>query len=141
MLETFRSERLRLSIVAALLGFGLVRWVVAWVPLALDRLVRPGILPLAEMVAKLTWNPARVLIGDGRAGVDPGTGTLRPGAPADVTLLALDRRVRVEPERLYTKSKNTPFAGWELTGAPVTTVVAGRVVMRDGVVGETVLRS
>jgi dihydroorotase len=115
--------------------FGLVGLETA-VPLALDRLVRPGIISLAEMVAKLSWNPAKVLVGDGRAGLDPGVGTLRPGAPADVTLLALDRRMRVDPAKMYSKSKNTPFAGWELTGAPVATVVAGRVVMRDEVVGD-----
>jgi dihydroorotase len=40
----------------------------------------------------------------------------------------------VEPEKLYSRSKNTPFAGWELTGAPVATVVDGKVLMRDGVV-------
>src|SRR5262249_46564485 len=34
--ETFRSERLRLRIVAVLLGIGLVRWVVAWIPLTLE---------------------------------------------------------------------------------------------------------
>jgi dihydroorotase len=77
------------------------------VPLALDRLVRAGVAPLAEVVAKLTLHPARVLIGDGRfppPGVDPLLGTLRPGAPGDVTVLDLDRRVVVEPERLHSRS-------------------------------------
>ena len=60
-------------------------------------------------------------------------GTLRPGAPADVTVLDPERRVRVDAAKLFSKSKNTPFDGWELTGAPVLTLVGGRVVMRDGV--------
>ena len=38
----------------------------------------------------------------------------------------------VEPEKLYSRSKNTPFGGWELKGAPVATVVDGKVLMRDG---------
>jgi dihydroorotase len=38
----------------------------------------------------------------------------------------------VEPEKLQSRSKNTPFGGWELRGAPVATVVDGRVLMRDG---------
>ena len=40
---------------------------------------------------------------------------------------------RVEAAKLFSKSKNTPFDGWELTGAAVMAFVAGRVVMRDGV--------
>lgn len=107
--------------------FGLVGLETA-VPLTLDRLVRPGHLTLAEAVAKLSLHPARVLIGEGRAGIDPLTGTLQPGAPADVTLLATDRRVTVERERLQSKSRNTPFAGWELVGAPVGTIVGGNLV-------------
>jgi dihydroorotase len=49
-----------------------------------------------------------------------------------VTVLDLERPVRVEAAKLFSKSKNTPFDGWELTGAPVMTLVAGRVIMRDG---------
>jgi dihydroorotase len=105
------------------------------VSLALDRLVRPGILPLAEAVAKLSLHPARVLLGDGRAlpaGIDPLLGTLRPGAPADVTVLDLDREVTVIPERLHSRSKNTPFAGWTLRGAASGAVSRGKVLMWDG---------
>ena len=61
-------------------------------------------------------------------------GTLKPGAPGDVTILDLDRTYTVEPEKLYSRSKNTPFGGWELRGAAVATVVDGRIVMRDGIV-------
>lgn len=106
------------------------------VPLTLDRLVRPGILSLSDAVARLSLQPARVLQGDGDLppGVDPLLGTLQVGAPGDVTVLDLDREWVVEPEKLYSRSKNTPFAGWKLTGAPVATVVDGKVLMRDGVV-------
>jgi dihydroorotase len=108
------------------------------VPLTLDRLVRTGILSLPQAVAALTTNPGRVLRGLDREGsrpadeVHPLIGTLRVGAPADVTVLDLERPVRVEAAKLFSKSKNTPFDGWELTGAPVMTLVAGRVIMRDG---------
>jgi dihydroorotase len=105
------------------------------VPLALDRLVHAGVASLREVIAKLSWHPAQVLIGDGKslpAGVDPRIGTLREGAPGDVTVLNLDQHVRVEPERLQSKSKNTPFAGWELRGCASATVVNGRVLMQNG---------
>jgi dihydroorotase len=105
------------------------------VPLTLDRLVRPGVVPLSDAVAKLTLHPAQVLVGDGRnlpPGVDPLIGTLKEGAPGDVTVLDLDRPYTVEPAKLHSRSKNTPFGGWELTGSAVATVVDGRVLMRDG---------
>ncbi len=105
------------------------------VPLTLDRLVHSGVISLADAVAKLSTHPARVLVGDGHAlpaGVDPGIGTLRIGAPGDVTVLDLDRPHEVVPERLQSRSKNTPFSGWKLRGAAAATVVAGRVLMEDG---------
>ncbi|MBI3911094.1 MAG: dihydroorotase [Armatimonadetes bacterium] len=114
--------------------FGLVGLETA-VSLTLDKLVRAGILTLLQAVERLATNPARVLTGDGRRlppEVDPLLGTLQPGAPADVTILDLDRPVRVEAERLYSKGKNTPFLGWEMIGAPAVTIAGGRVLMRDG---------
>lgn len=109
------------------------------VPLTLDKLVRSGIVPLSEAVARLSTHPARVLVGDGfnlPPGIHPLIGTLREGAPGDVTVLDLDADYKVEPQRLYSKSKNTPFAGWELKGRAAATVVNGKVLMRDGEVVE-----
>jgi dihydroorotase len=100
-------------------AFGVVGLETA-VALCLDRLVGPGLLELGQLVALLSSNPARVL------GL-PG-GTLAPGSPGDVTLLDLERKRRVDPERFASKGRNTPFAGWTLKGWPVTTIVAGRVV-------------
>ncbi len=98
--------------------FGIVGLETA-VSLCLDRLVKPGIISLSRMVELLSSGPARVL---GVAG-----GTLQVGSPADVTLLDPTRQVRVDPESFHSRSKNTPFAGWELEGGPVTTIVGGRV--------------
>jgi dihydroorotase len=116
------------------------------VPLTLDRLVRPGILSVMQAVAALATSPARVLLGLGRESarppveVHPYIGTLQVGAPADVTVLDPERRTRVDAARLYSKSKNTPFHGWELTGGAVLTMVDGRVLMRDGEVLNTETR-
>ncbi len=90
------------------------------VPLLLDRFVRPGLLPLATLVARLSTDPARVLNLPG--------GSLSPGAPGDVTILDLDRELTVDPTRFFSKGRNTPFAGWRLRGGPWMTIVAGRVV-------------
>ena len=90
------------------------------VSLCLDRLVRPGLIALARLVELLSTGPARAL------GL-PG-GSLKPGSPADLTLLDLERRVKVDPAAFRSKSRNTPFHGWELTGAPAGTILGGRRV-------------
>jgi dihydroorotase len=90
------------------------------VPVLLDRLVRPGLLPLSTLVARLSADPARLMNLPG--------GTLTPGAPGDVTVLDLAREVTIDPATFRSRSRNTPFAGWRCTGAPVTTIVGGRVV-------------
>ena len=102
-------------------AFGIVGLETA-VSLCLDRLVRPGRLTLARVVDALSARPARIL------GL-PG-GSLAPGSPADLTLLDLERRVRVDPARFESKGRNTPFAGWALQGGPVMTIVEGRIVWR-----------
>lgn len=90
------------------------------VSLLLDRLVRPGLLPLPTLVSRLSRDPARLL------GL-PG-GSLAPGSPADLTILDLDAEVTVDPRSFRSRSRNTPFAGWTLRGAPWKTIVAGTVV-------------
>ena len=102
-------------------AFGIVGLETA-VSLCLDRLVRPGLLTLAQLVRLLASGPARVLSLPG--------GTLAAGAPGDLTLLDLDRRVTVDPARFESKGRNTPFAGWSLRGAPAATIVGGRVVWK-----------
>jgi dihydroorotase len=91
-------------------------------PLGL-RLVAEGVLDLPTLVARFTVGPARAL------GL-PG-GTLAPGAPADLTLVDPERRWRVDPRQLRSRSRNTPFAGWEMTGRAVAVLVGGRVVHEE----------
>jgi dihydroorotase len=83
-------------------------------------LVRAGELSPLELVRRLSTNPARILR---RAG-----GSLAPGEVADVTVLDPDRRWVYEPAKGWSKSRNSPWAGRELVGRVVATVVAGRLV-------------
>ena len=99
--------------------FGMVGLETA-VPLLLDRLVRPGVIDLKRLVALVSLNPARIL------GLEKGT--LKIGADADITLLDPDLRATVDVARFRSKSRNSPFHGWTLTGWPCATVVGGRVV-------------
>ncbi len=88
-------------------------------PLTLN-LVEEGVLTLEQALAKLTCEPARVF--------KLSYGTLAVGADADVTLLDPKKSWTLDPNRLYSKSRNTPFAGWTLKGKVVKTLVGGRVV-------------
>jgi dihydroorotase len=97
------------------------------VPLVFDRLVHGGVISLARLVELLSVNPARILRRPG--------GTLAPGAPADMTVLAPDARVTIRAATLRSKSKNTPFDGWELRGAAAATIVGGRTVFANDAIG------
>ena len=99
--------------------FGIVGLETA-VSLTFDRLVHAGVIRLARMIELLSVNPARIL------GV-PG-GHLSVGAPADITILAPDLLVRVDAARLRSRSKNTPFDGWQLRGGVGATIVGGKTV-------------
>ena len=87
------------------------------VPLLLDRLVRPGVVDLPTLVARLSTGPARLLNLPG--------GSLAPGAAADVTILDLERAFTVDPAAFHSRSRNTPFGGFTGTGAPWMTLVGG----------------
>ena len=100
-------------------AFGIVGLETA-VSVLLDRLVKPGALPLATLIARFTTGPARLLSLPG--------GSLAPGRPADVTVLDLDRELTIAPARFRSRSRNTPFGGWTVTGAPWMTIVGGNVV-------------
>jgi dihydroorotase len=102
--------------------FGIVGLETA-VPIVFDRLVHTGLIGIPRMIELLSVNPARIINVRG--------GTLAEGAPADVVVLAPDLKGTVRAQRLKSKSKNTPFDGWELRGGVTATLVGGRVVYRS----------
>jgi dihydroorotase len=106
----------------ALAPFGIVGLETAFA-VSYTELVSTGRMSLRALVEKMSCQPAKVL------GL-PG-GTLKPGAPADIALFDLNRRWTVRAERFRSKSRNTPFEGWEVAGKPVLTMVGGKVVYRE----------
>ncbi len=92
--------------------------------LCLDRLVRPGLVTLPRLVELLSTGPARVLNLPG--------GTLKEGSPGDVTLFDPEKRVTVDAGKFRSRSRNTPFGGWKLRGAPIATILGGRRVELPG---------
>lgn len=94
------------------------------VSLALDRLVHRGVITLRRLVQLMSVNPCRIL---GLAG-----GSLRPGRPADVTILAPSAAVMIDISKSRSLSRNSPFDGWTLRGAAAATIVGGRTVFVNG---------
>ena len=93
------------------------------VGLAFTKLVHGGVIDLARLVRLCSTNPARILRLEGR-------GTLKPGSFADVTILDPELTWTYRTADSRSKSRNTPFDNWDLTGAAVATIVGGRVVYR-----------
>jgi dihydroorotase len=87
-------------------------------------LVTPGTISLAQLVDKLAVAPARVF------GL-PG-GTLRRGAPADVTVFDPTEQWTVQGADFLTKGRNSPWLGASLTGRVHRTFVGGRAVFTRG---------
>jgi dihydroorotase len=83
-------------------------------------LYHQGVLSLAQLIAKFTIHPAR-LLGTAR-------GTLAVGSPADVTIIAPDQTFAVDAANLHSQSRNTPFLGWQLRGTAVATIVDGNMI-------------
>ncbi|NWG03163.1 MAG: dihydroorotase [Syntrophaceae bacterium] len=96
--------------------------------LILTFLVRPGILTLHQAIEKMTILPARIF---GLEGL--GVGKLKPGVKADLTLIDLDKKWKVDSNRFYSKGRNCPFHGWELCGKAILTIVNGRIVVKEEV--------
>jgi dihydroorotase len=89
---------------------------------ALTSLVDAGVIDLATLVERMSCAPARVL------GLREGT--LARGSAADVTVFDPEPWWVVQPSHFVSKGRNTPYAGKELRGRAVYTIVGGEVVFR-----------
>ena len=88
--------------------------------MVLTLVVNEGVLSLAQAIERMTIGPARAFGLEG--------GTLRRGAPADVTIFDPSASWTVEPKRFRSRSRNTPYAGWPLVGRALVTIVGGALV-------------
>jgi len=92
------------------------------VSLALELLVETGKISLSRMVELFTTGPDAV--------IRQGRGTLRAGAPADVTILATDAPWTYDVNQSFSRSRNSPFHGRTFQGGPVATIVNGAFAWR-----------
>ncbi|HEY4100838.1 MAG TPA: dihydroorotase [Gemmatimonadales bacterium] len=90
--------------------------------LAIRELVRSGLLSLSTLIERMSCAPARLWHLEG--------GTLRRDSVADVVLFDPEGEWTVDPARLRSRSRNTPWGGETLPGVVQATMVGGRVVYR-----------
>jgi dihydroorotase len=100
--------------------FGILGFETA-IALSLEQLVHTGKISLMRLVELFTTGPARVL------GMER---TLAAGQPADVTVFSTDHAWRYDVKDSSSKSRNSPFDRRAFKGAPMATIVAGRIVWK-----------
>jgi dihydroorotase len=93
-------------------------------PICIKALIEPGILKWHQLIAKLTINPARVL------GIS--RGTLKAGEIADVTVFDPQVAWTIDAANFKSKSRNSPYSGWEVHGRATAVVIGGKVRMVNG---------
>lgn len=92
--------------------------------LGITYLVRPGHLSLSQLIDKMSGNPAEIL------GLNKGQ--LKTGKPADIVIIDPEKQWTVDPATFQSKSKNSPFGGFTLSGRVEYTIVSGNIVVRQG---------
>ena len=88
-------------------------------PLLYTYLVKRGVITLERLVELMSVNPRRLFALEGG---------IAEGDPADFTVLDLDMHYAIDPATFLSKGHATPFAGWQVDGGAVLTVVGGRAV-------------
>jgi dihydroorotase len=99
--------------------FGILGFETAF-PLLYTKFVLTGKWTLGFLIDRMTAKPADVF--------HLPWGKLEVGSPADLTIIDLESKQQVLKENIVSKSKNTPFIGWELQGWPVVTIASGNIV-------------
>lgn len=102
--------------------FGIVGSETAYA-LTVTELVRKGVLTMTQLVERMSASPAKIL------GIPKGT--LQPGMAADITIADTDTSWVIDPEKFYSKGKNTPFTGKEVYGKIYYTIVDGKVAFHQ----------
>lgn len=93
-------------------------------PLSYTALVKPGHMSMSELVRKMSVKPAEILKID--------KGKLVEGKMADITVFNPNTEYTIDTDKFVSKSKNSPFHGFHVSGRVIATIVNGRIVVKDG---------
>jgi dihydroorotase len=88
-------------------------------------LVHQGEISLTQLISKLSCEPAKVIARNGELG------TLKAGAPANITIFDPDREWIVDSRNFASKGKNTPYDGYEFKGKVMATIANGKIAYID----------
>jgi len=83
------------------------------------KLVQDNVLSMADLVVKMSKQPAKMLKIDN---------DIKPGNPADLTIIDPQIQYKIDPDTFISKCKNTPFAGRQVQGTVFLTMVDGRII-------------
>jgi dihydroorotase len=86
-------------------------------------LIDKAYLDWADAIRKMTANPARIL--------NLKSGTLATGSIADITVIDPEKKWTVRADRFHSRSQNSPFIGWKLSGQVYRTILGGKVVFEQ----------
>jgi dihydroorotase len=92
--------------------------------LTIKELVKPGIIDLPTMVDKMSTAPAKIV------GLTS-KGVIKEGFDADITIIDENKEWTVTQEGFASKSKNSPFIGWTMTGQVAWTICSGKIVYQS----------
>jgi D-hydantoinase len=98
-----------------------------WLPIMLSEGVGKGRMTLERVVEVCCYNPAK------KYGLTPQKGTIAVGSDADLVIVDLEKKLKVEGKNLYTQAAGFyNYEGWEFKGWPVMTILRGNVIMEGG---------
>ncbi len=107
-------------------AFGIVGLETAF-PLAVTRLVEPGILSPLDLSRVMSTAPA----GIADLTAQYGDGKIAVGNPADITIADPGQEWTIDRSKFASKGRNTPFDGWKVRGRVKYTICNGEVVYQD----------
>ena len=90
--------------------------------LSVTYLVKAGHITLARLIELMSTNPAKTL------GIDDKFGTIEEGKMADFVIFNTDEKFVFDKHTSFSKSRNTPFDGFELYGKILHTIIGGKII-------------
>jgi len=87
--------------------------------------VNEGRLTMANLVRLTSEKPAEIFNLRNR-------GTLKEGNWADIVVVDINRKYKIDSSNFHSKAKYSPFDGWKIMGKPIKTFVNGQLVMDEG---------
>jgi dihydroorotase len=95
--------------------------------LGVTYLVKQNHINLNKLIELMTINPAKII------GIESKYGTIEVGKAADFVIFNIDKKFIFDKNKSYSKSRNTPFHGFEFYGKVLYTIVSGKVVYENNV--------